>query len=215
MFAPASKTINLLVEPQSWLDSRTVLDPRVLTVWKKVKRRLRAAHISFEPIDGLALNLYQAGRPTFDVDVLVPRLKWQEAVTAVLPLTIGSERMGLPGEPEPGALLQSREGPFIEFFPSGVRAEDIARVRGRWRKHKAGSYALRLRTNSLIRLVNSKLASYLSATDRMKDLADVQELIKRQRLGREFAARLSPEVRSLFLRLQRGVSRPATRAASD
>src|ERR1041385_5047099 len=57
------QSINLLLEPQSWLDSRTVLDPRVLTIWKKVKRRLRAAHISFEPIDGLALNLYQAGRP--------------------------------------------------------------------------------------------------------------------------------------------------------
>jgi hypothetical protein len=51
------------------------------------------------------------------------------------------------------------------------------------------------------KLVELKLASGISATDRLKDLADVQELIKARPLRREFAERLDPYVREKFLEL--------------
>jgi hypothetical protein len=45
----------------------------------------------------------------------------------------------------------------------------------------------------------------MTAPDRLKDLADVQELIKARSLGSEFAERLDPYVRGQYLRLLEGV----------
>jgi len=49
--------------------------------------------------------------------------------------------------------------------------------------------------------LSHKLASFLSAKDRLRDAADVQSLIKRLKLPRNFAERLAPEVRLAYLRL--------------
>jgi hypothetical protein len=64
-----------------------------------------------------------------------------------------------------------------------------------------------VRVVTLERLVELKLASGMTAPDRLKDLADVQELIKARGLGREFAERLDPYVRGEYLRLSEGVER--------
>jgi hypothetical protein len=54
---------------------------------------------------------------------------------------------------------------------------------------------------SLEKLVELKLASGMTATDRLKDLADVQELIKARKLSADFANALDPYVRDKFLEL--------------
>lgn len=54
---------------------------------------------------------------------------------------------------------------------------------------------------TLEKLVELKLASGMTAPDRLKDLADVQELIKVRELQSEFAERLDPYVRAKFLEL--------------
>jgi hypothetical protein len=54
---------------------------------------------------------------------------------------------------------------------------------------------------TLERLLELKLASGMTAPDRLKDLADVQELIKVRGLTNEFAERLDPYVRGKFLEL--------------
>lgn len=64
-----------------------------------------------------------------------------------------------------------------------------------------------VRVVTLERLVELKLASGMTAPDRLKDLADVQELIKARGLGREFAERLDPYVRGEYVRLLEGVER--------
>jgi hypothetical protein len=48
-------------------------------------------------------------------------------------------------------------------------------------------------------LVTLKLASGISAPHRLRDLADVQDLITRLRLPAQFADRLNPSVREAFL----------------
>jgi len=58
---------------------------------------------------------------------------------------------------------------------------------------------------SLEKLVELKLASGISAAHRLKDLADVQELIKIRRLDADFAARLNPYVREKYLELEAAV----------
>ena len=49
----------------------------------------------------------------------------------------------------------------------------------------------------------------MTAPDRLKDLADVQELIKVRGLGAEFAESIDPYVREQYLRLWEASSRAA------
>lgn len=62
-----------------------------------------------------------------------------------------------------------------------------------------------IRVVTLEKLIELKLASGLSAPDRLKDLADVQELIKIQKLDAEFAEELDPSVREKFVELSDAV----------
>jgi len=58
---------------------------------------------------------------------------------------------------------------------------------------------------TLEKLIELKLASGISAPDRLKDLADVQELIKFRKLDADFAAKLDPYVRKKYLELEAAV----------
>jgi len=60
---------------------------------------------------------------------------------------------------------------------------------------------------SLEKLIELKLASGMTAGDRLKDLADVQELIKTRGLSSEFGNLLDPYVRARFLELYQAVEK--------
>jgi len=60
-------------------------------------------------------------------------------------------------------------------------------------------------TVSLDTLIELKLTSGISAPDRLKDLADVQEMIKLKNLDETYAERLDPYVREKFLELSSAV----------
>ena len=62
-----------------------------------------------------------------------------------------------------------------------------------------------IRFVTLEKLIELKLASGISAPHRLKDLADVQELIKIRKLGADFALRLDPYVREKYLELEEAV----------
>lgn len=68
-----------------------------------------------------------------------------------------------------------------------------------------------VRTVTLEKLIELKLASGMTAPHRLKDLADVQELIKTKSLDSSFASKLDASVRDKFLELQRAVKNTATR----
>ena len=59
------------------------------------------------------------------------------------------------------------------------------------------------------KLIELKPASGMTAPDRLKDLADVQELIKACHLSSEFAARLDPYVRDQYWQLWKAVDTAA------
>lgn len=63
-----------------------------------------------------------------------------------------------------------------------------------------------LKTVSLEKLIELKLASGMTAPHRLKDLADVQEVIKIKGLGADFATKLDASVREKFLELQQAVA---------
>jgi len=60
-----------------------------------------------------------------------------------------------------------------------------------------------VKTVTLELLITLKLASGMTAPGRLKDLADVQELVKLKHLTADFADRLHPFVREKFIELQR------------
>lgn len=62
-----------------------------------------------------------------------------------------------------------------------------------------------IRFVTLEKLIELKLASGMSAPDRLKDLADVQELIKLRKLNADFASRLDPYVRDKYRELEAAV----------
>jgi hypothetical protein len=72
-----------------------------------------------------------------------------------------------------------------------------------------------VRVVTLERLVELKLASGMTAPDRLKDLADVQELIKARGLGADFAEGLNPYVREQYARLWESVERGRRRDAEE
>jgi hypothetical protein len=68
-----------------------------------------------------------------------------------------------------------------------------------------------VRTITLERLIELKIASGMTAPDRLKDLADVQEIIKLKGLSHEFADKLDESVRKKFRELQEAIVRARTR----
>jgi hypothetical protein len=68
---------------------------------------------------------------------------------------------------------------------------------------------------TLEKLIELKLASGMTAPDRLKDLADVQELIKVRALDASFAERLDVYVRERFLELLRAVENAARRGDEE
>ena len=67
-----------------------------------------------------------------------------------------------------------------------------------------------IRVVNFEKLIELKLASGMTAPHRLKDLADVQELIKIRALERDFAERLDPYVRDKFLELLEAVEKSKT-----
>ncbi len=72
-----------------------------------------------------------------------------------------------------------------------------------------------VKTVNLETLINLKLASGMTAPDRLKDLADIQELIKIKELDESFAERLNPFVREKFIELARGVALARAEESSE
>ena len=78
-----------------------------------------------------------------------------------------------------------------------------------------------IRIVTLEKLIELKLASGMTAPDRLRDLADVQELIKIRKLDAEYADRLNPYVRDKYLDLWKAVAcaardeEPASESSAD
>lgn len=68
-----------------------------------------------------------------------------------------------------------------------------------------------IKTVTLVKLIELKLTSGISAPDRLKDLADVQELIRVKNLTASLAEQLDPYVREKYLELWSAVSRASER----
>jgi hypothetical protein len=144
----------------------------------------------------MALFIHGFRRFTEDVDLLVTR----ESMDRVI-----RELEGL-GYVQPAGtstkLRDTQTGVKIEFLISGGYPGDGKPKPVQFPDPSGAIVEIEgLKVLGLPRLVELKLASGMSAAHRLKDLADVQELIRVLKLPREFSDQLNPYVRDKFIEL--------------
>jgi hypothetical protein len=175
-------------------------DDSVFKTLRNIARRLDELGVPYAVAGGMSLEAHGFRRLTVDVDILVTR----EGLKAIheeldglgyLPPFAGSKN-----------LRDTQYGVRVKFLiageypgdgqPKPVAFPDPAQV---------GVEINGVRYLSLPTLVELKLASGMTNLGRLKDLADVQELIKAVMLPADFADQLNPYVRDKYLELWQGI----------
>ena len=169
---------------------------------RRVAKDLENHEIEYIVIGAVALNSYGYRRFTEDIDLILTReglAKFQ------------SELVGLDYCPaQTGATKKfrtTRENVTVEIitnneFPGDGKPKPVRFPDPNENKIEIDG----IKTVSLEQLIELKLASGMTAPHRLKDLADVQELIKIKNLNAEYAEKLNPFVREKYLELQKAVA---------
>jgi hypothetical protein len=165
-----------------------------------ITKRLDELGIAYSVAGALALGAHGYVRATVDVDILLSR----EGHRILRERCVG---LGY-APPFPGSrsLRDTNTGVRIEFLISGDFPGD-GKPRPVSFPDPAGAAIeiAGMRYLPLEKLIELKLASGITNPNRLKDLADVQELIKAIRPTRDLADRLNPFVRDKFLEFWDGV----------
>jgi len=159
--------------------------------------------IEYAVIGAVALTAHGYPRFTADVDIILTKEGLQ---------VFHRELVGLGYRPAfEGArkkLRSTLNGVAIEFIMEGEYPGDGKPKPVSFPRPSMASVEIEgVRVITLEKLIELKLASGMTAPDRLKDLADVQELIKLRSLSDEFAERLNPYVRDKYLELLNAVKR--------
>ena len=174
---------------------------RLHVTLRRLAQRLSGEGIAYALLGGMALGEHGYVRMTEDVDVLL---------TAD---GLARFRDGLEGGyvgTHPGAMRSFRDvasGVRIEVLVTGEFPGDGRPKAVSFPDPAAASVEVEgVRILALPRLVELKLASGTSAPHRLRDLADVQEIIKARGLDEAFAEQLDASVREAYVELLRPVS---------
>lgn len=178
-------------------------DSDVFKAMRKIARRLEELGIPYAVADGMSLDAHGFRRLTIDVDILVSRESLR---------TIHERLDGLGYIPPFTGSKNLRDTEFgvrIEFlvageFPGDGKPKPVAFPD----PAKVGMDLGGIRYLNLPTLVELKLASGMTNPGRLKDLADVQEVIRILALSKQFAEELNPYVREKYLELWRGLQEP-------
>lgn len=161
-------------------------------------RRLDALHIPYAVIGAMALNAYGYKRVTVDLDVVLTPEGLTQFKSACLGLGYVERFSGSRG------VRDVERGVPIDFVMAGDYPGDGKPKSVKFPDPASASVTMRLNDVSYVsvdRLVELKLASGLSAPHRLKDLADVLELIRATGLEEALAERLDPSVRAKYREL--------------
>jgi hypothetical protein len=168
---------------------------------REITRRLDQIGVAYAVVGGMALFAHGFRRFTEDVALLVTR----DSMNRVI-----QELEGLGYVRPAGSSTKLRDTQTrvrIEFlisgqFPGDGKPKPVAFPDPAGRVVDIGG----LKVLGLPELVDLKLASGLSAAHRLKDLSDVQELIRVLKLPRDFAEKLNPYGRDKFIELWTAVA---------
>lgn len=162
----------------------------------KITQRLKSLDISYAVVGGMALFRHGVRRFTEDVEILVTKHNLKK---------IHEELEGrgyIPPFARSKNLWDTQLGVKIEFLTTGDYPGDGKKKPVSFPEPNAHSFESDgIRYINLEKLVELKLASGMTNASRLKDLADVLELIKALDLPVEFASRLNPFVQARYREL--------------
>jgi hypothetical protein len=170
---------------------------KVHTTLRRLVQDLESEGIAYAIIDGMALSLWGYTRETVDIDVLLTREGLQQFRNRLVGrgymlAFAGAAKTFRNAETQVKVeVITSGEYPG-DGKPKAAVFPDPAAVR-----HNRDGYWI----VTLEKLIELKLASGLTAPHRMKDLVDVQELIRILELPQELADQLDESVRAEYQRL--------------
>ena len=168
---------------------------------RRVTKDLENHGIDYNVLDAVALNNHGYRRFTEDIDLLLTREGLEK---------FRNELVGKGYRPAfEGATKKFRttqENVTVEIITSGEFPGDGKQKPVVFPDPDENSTEIDgIKTLTLAKLIELKLASGMTAPHRLKDLADVQELIKVKNLSADFSDNLNPYVREKFLELQKAV----------
>ena len=173
---------------------------RLHTTLHKIARRLQELDIPYAVAGGMAMFFHGYRRFTEDVDILITRdgldrLHQAFEGLGYVPLFPGSKN-----------LRDADSGVRVNFlvagdYPGDGKPKPVAFPD----PEQASIERDGVRWLNLSTLIELKLASGMTAPGRLKDLADVQELIRLLRLPADFAEQLQPFVQEKYEELWKTV----------
>jgi len=176
---------------------------KVHTTLPALASNLNHCGISYAVIGGMALNAHGYRRETGNLNILVRA----DGLEIFRRRFEGSGYMAVSGSKM--SFIDTTTRVEIHFAMTGMYPGDgkpkpvafpdpalsIIEIRG-------------IKVVNLLTLIELKLASGMTQPARLRDLADVQDLIRTLRLGAEFANRLDPYVRAAFMTLLKELDTP-------
>ena len=205
------------VEPHSVLDSYAegqryfMGEGKLNNALARLIADLKEHEIDYVVIGAIALMAYGYPRFTEDIDLILD----SEGLDR-----FHRELVGLGYSPAfQGArkrLRSTRDGTPIEVIAAGEYPGDGKPKPVSFPKPSEASVEIDgVKFPTLEKLIELKLASGITAPHRLKDLADVQELIKVRGLSIDFAEKLNPYVRAKFLELLEAVQRGSSNSIEE
>lgn len=174
---------------------------KVYQTLENLKDRLTRAGIDYAVIGGMALTIHGYVRATQDVDLLMTA-EGLEAFRSSLvgrgfvPAFTGATKM----------FRDAATGVLVEIITAGEFPGDGKPKSVSFPDPAVAAVELDgIRVVRLTTLVELKLSSGLTAPDRLKDLADVQELIRTLSLPESLAQEIDESVRPEYLKLWKSV----------
>jgi hypothetical protein len=197
---PVDYEVRLKGEGDLWLRETSSFFSGSGTLHRTLNRlasQLESAGIEYAIIGALALGCHGFIRATVDIDLLLSEAGLKR---------FRSRLVGAGFRPAfPGARKSFRStdtGVRVDVITAGEYPGDGKPKAVRFPDPgEASTESNGLRFLNLEKLVELKLASGLSAPHRMRDLVDIQDLIRVTALPPEFADRLDPSVRAAFQEL--------------
>lgn len=181
------------------------------TTLRRLVADLESHGIDYNLVGAVALNRHGYQRFTVDIDLLLSPEGLQK---------FQDELVGLGYRPAfEGAkkkFRSTRENVPIDIIVSGEYPGDGKPKPVRFHDPQENFVVIDgIKTVNLETLINLKITSGTTARGRLKDLADVEELIKIKELDSSFAERLDPFVRDKFIELVSGIALADTKDSPD
>lgn len=167
----------------------------------EIARRLSELGVDYAIVGAMALGAHGYERFTTDVDVLLTK----EGLAKFKAANLGRGYLEI-FEGSKGVRDTANNVKIDFLLTGGFPGDGVPKSVAFPDPKDVSMPADRYRVVNLHKLIELKLASGLSNANRLKDLADVQEMIKVVKLPRDLGERLDPYVRAKYVELWESVA---------